>query len=653
MKFLKILWKLSISFYIILLLGYIGIVIYAYVSPKLNISGTNSYYLYDINNNQFSNTNDEWISLDNISDNLIRATISIEDKKFYKHQGFDFLRIIKSLYVNVKNKERLEGASTITQQYAKNLFLDFGKTWRRKIDEAFLTVRLEARYTKDEILEGYLNTINYGGVFGIENAAKYYFNKAAKDLDLAESAMLAGIPKWPSRYSPFVDEKAAKERQLLILESMVRNKYITKDQMEKAYNQELIYYSSENSNSLITQNYFEDAVYEELKGIKQIPESLLKTGGLKIYTTYDKQIQSNLEQSMLKNLKYNDEIQTAIVAMNPNDGSILGLIGGRDYASSQFNRATSAKRAVGSTMKPILYYAALENGFTSSSTFKSAKTTFTFSENQTYTPQNYGNKYANKPITMAAAIALSDNIYAVKTHLFLGEDVLVDTAHRLGITSKLEAVPSLALGSEEINIIEMVNAYSTFANEGYKVTPHLIRKVEDSNGTVLYEFDEEPEQILNKSLVYIMNELLTSTYQSEFTDYAYPTCLPIADKMSRKYAIKTGTTDTDYTVFGYNKDLIIGAWLGYDDNKPTVSYDGVAAKNMWVEAMENSLKNIEGSWYTMPKNVVGVLVDPISGELNTENKKMFYYIKGTEPYEDISLDDLLPSFEELEEIEET
>lgn len=653
MKFLKILWKLSISFYIILLLGYIGIVIYAYVSPKLNISGTNSYYLYDINNNQFSNTNDEWISLDNISDNLIKATISIEDKKFYKHQGFDFLRIIKSLYVNVKNKERLEGASTITQQYAKNLFLDFGKTWRRKIDEAFLTVRLEARYTKDEILEGYLNTINYGGVFGIENAAKYYFNKAAKDLDLAESAMLAGIPKWPSRYSPFVDEKAAKERQLLILESMVRNKYITKDQMEKAYNQELIYYSSENSNSLITQNYFEDAVYEELKGIKQIPESLLKTGGLKIYTTYDKQIQSNLEQSMLKNLKYNDEIQTAIVAMNPNDGSILGLIGGRDYASSQFNRATSAKRAVGSTMKPILYYAALENGFTSSSTFKSAKTTFTFSENQTYTPQNYGNKYANKPITMAAAIALSDNIYAVKTHLFLGEDVLVDTAHRLGITSKLEAVPSLALGSEEINIIEMVNAYSTFANEGYKVTPHLIRKVEDSNGTVLYEFDEEPEQILNKSLVYIMNELLTSTYQSEFTDYAYPTCLPIADKMSRKYAIKTGTTDTDYTVFGYNKDLIIGAWLGYDDNKPTVSYDGVAAKNMWVEAMENSLKNIEGSWYTMPKNVVGVLVDPISGELNTENKKMFYYIKGTEPYEDISLDDLLPSFEELEEIEET
>lgn len=648
MRFLKVLWRLSISFYIILLLGYIGIVIYAHFSPKLDINSAGSYYLYDINNNLFSNTNDEWVNLENISDDLINATISIEDKKFFKHQGFDFLRIAKSLYVNFKNKERLEGASTITQQYAKNLFLDFDKTWKRKIDEAFLTVRLEAKYTKDEILEGYLNTINYGGVFGIENAAKFYFNKSAKDLDLAESSMLAGIPKWPSRYSPFVDEKAAKERQALILESMVKNKYITKEQMNAAYNKELVYYNSENSDTLITQNYFEDAVYEELKSIKQIPESLLKTGGLKIYTTFDKSIQSNLEQSMLKNLKYNDEIQTAIVAMNPNDGSILGLIGGRDYASSQFNRATSAKRSVGSTMKPILYYAALENGFTSSSTFKSAKTTFTFSENQTYTPQNYGNKYANRPITMAAAIALSDNIFAVKTHLFLGEDVLVDTAHRLGITSELEPVPSLALGSEEINIIEMINAYSTFANEGYKVTPHLIRKVEDSNGTVLYEFDEEPEQILNKSLVFIMNELLTSTYQSEFIDYTAPTCLPIADKMSRKYAIKTGTTDTDYTVFGYNKDLIIGAWLGYDDNKAVVSFDGVAAKNMWVEAMENSLKGVESSWYKMPKNVVGVLVDPISGELTGDNKKMFYYIKGTEPYDDKPLDDLLPTFEEIE-----
>lgn len=647
MKFLKILWKLSISFYIILFIGYICIYIYAKVKPKLNISIANSYYLYDRNNNLFSGTNDDWISLDKMSNYLINATIAIEDKNFYNHQGFDFLRIIKSLYINVKSGETLQGASTITQQYAKNLFLDFGKTWERKFEEAKLTVRLEAHYTKDEILEGYLNTINYGGIFGIENAAKYYFNKSAADLTLAESAMLAGIPKWPSRYSPFIDEQAAKDRQYLILKAMVDNNYITKEEMEKAYKEELVYYGQKDSTSLITQKYFEDAVYSELQDIKSIPSSLLKTGGLKIYTTYDYNIQKNMEESMINNLKNNQEIQTAMVAMNPNNGEILGLIGGRDYATSQFNRATSSKRPVGSTMKPLLYYAALENGFTASTTFKSAKTTFTFSDDKTYSPQNYGDKYPNKPITMAAAIALSDNIFAVKTHLFLGEDALVDIAKRLGITAKLEAVPSLALGSQDINIIEMVNAYATFANEGYKVTPHLITKVEDMDGNILYEFNEEPDNILNKSLVYILNELLTSTYASEFIDYASPTCLVIASKMSRKYAVKTGTTDTDHLIFGYNKDLIIGAWVGYDDNKPTVPSDGLAIKNMWIDAMESSLKGTTSSWYEMPSNVVGMLVNPISGEPTDGNKKrMFYYIKGTEPYEDYELDDLLPTFEE-------
>lgn len=649
MKFLKILWKLSISFYIILLFCYFGICMYAKMKPKLDINNISSYYLYDKNNNLFTGTDDDWISLDKMSDYLINATIAIEDKNFYKHQGFDFLRILKSLYINIKSGENLQGASTITQQYAKNLFLDFDKTWERKIEEAKLTVRLEAYYSKDEILEGYLNTINYGGVFGIENASKYYFNKSASDLTLAEASMLAGIPKWPSRYSPFIDEEAAKERQYLILQAMVKNGYITEKEMNNAYNEELVYYGGKDSTSLITQKYFEDAVYDELKSIKSIPSSLLKTGGLKIYTTYDYNIQKNMEDSMINNLKNNQEIQVASVAMNPNNGEILGLIGGRDYATSQFNRATSAKRPVGSTIKPLLYYAALENGFTSSTTFKSAKTTFTFSEDKTYSPQNYGDKYPDKPITMAAAIALSDNIFAVKTHLFLGEDVLVDIAKRLGITANLEAVPSLALGSQDINLIEMLNAYATFANEGYKVTPHLITKVEDMDGNILYEFDEEPDQILNKSLVYIMNELLTGTYANEFIDYAYPTCSVIAAKMTRKYAVKTGTTDTDHLIFGYNKDLIIGAWVGYDDNKDTIPSDGLALKNMWIDAMESSLKDTDSTWYEMPSNVVGMLVDPISGEnTNVKNKKMFYYIKGTEPYEDYELDDLLPTVKEEE-----
>ena len=646
MKLLKVVWKLSIFFYIIILLFYYFIKIYAYILPPLDISSANSYYLYDSHNKLFSHTNDEWIALSDMSPHIINATIAIEDKNFFKHQGFDVPRIIKSLYINAKNNENLQGASTITQQYAKNLFLSFEKTWERKIDEAWLAVRLEAHYSKEQILEGYLNTINYGGVFGIENAAKYYFNKSAKNLTLAESAMLAGIPKWPSKYSPFVDKNAAKERQELILDAMYKNNYINKNELETAYNEQLIYNDGNNKESLLTQDYFEDAVYEELKTLPEIPKSLLQTGGLKIYTTYDYNVQKSLEKSMLNNLEYNKDIQVAMIATNPNDGSILGLIGGRDYLKSEYNRAISAKRQVGSTMKPILYYAALENGFTMSTTFKSSPTTFIFGENEIYSPQNYGNKYANKPITMETAVALSDNIFAVKTHLFLGEDVLVDTAKRLGIKEKLDPVPSLALGTYDISLMEMIEAYSTFANEGYSIKPHFITKVTDLNNNILYEFDKEPEQILNKSLTFILNEMLTSTYAEEIKDYALPTCLVIKPKMTKKYAIKTGTTDTDHLIFGYNKDLLIGVWTGYDDNKEVNSVDSLATKNMWIDAMEEALKDKENNWYQIPKNVVGMLVDPITGDTNSDNKRMFFYIKGTEPYEEYSLDELLPTFKE-------
>ena len=202
---------LGIIFFFIII--YFGIYLYAKVQPKLPITGANGYHLYDINGEVYTDSSNENVSLNDISKHLINATIAVEDKNFYKHQGFDFLRIIKALFVNVKSGENLQGASTITQQYAKNLFLEFDKTWDRKIKEAWITIRLETHYSKDDILEGYLNTINYGGIFGIENASKYYFNKSAKNLTLAEASMLAGIPKNPSKYSPLMDENSAKARQ--------------------------------------------------------------------------------------------------------------------------------------------------------------------------------------------------------------------------------------------------------------------------------------------------------------------------------------------------------------------------------------------------------------------------------------------------------
>ena len=628
---------------LILMFTYFGIYFFASIK-KIDIKKTNGYYLYD-NNNNLINSKGDYIDLDNISKHLINATISIEDKNFYKHQGFDYPRILKSLYVNFTNNKTLQGASTITQQYAKNLFLEFDKTWERKIKEAWLTIRIESQYSKDQILEGYLNSINYGGIYGIENASYYYFNKSSKDLDLAEASILAGIPKSPKNYSPILNYDKAKERQSVVLQSMVNNNYITEKEMNDAYNEKLTFYGYIDSNNLDTLRYFQDSVMDELETLK-LPNSFLSTGNIKIYTTLDLNSQTILDQAIKNNIT-NENLQIASIMINPNNGEILALAGGKDYSKSQYNRALYSKRQVGSTLKPFLYYAALENGFTESTTFSSEETTFVFSNDQTYSPSNYNNKYGNKNITMAAAIAYSENVYAVKTHLFLGEETLVEMLKRVGITDKLEAIPSLALGSKEIKLIDMMTAYSTLASSGYKTKPHFIKKIVDDEDNVLYEYKEDKEQVLNSSITYITNELLTSTYNYNFIDYNYPTCYDIASKLSNKYSIKTGTTDSDHLIFGYNNDVVIGIWGGYDDNRPTENNNGKLIKNMWVEIMENYEKDKEVSWYKMPSNVVGVLVNPITGEIADESTKkptMFYYIKGTEPtYIDSNLDSLIPT----------
>ena len=599
----------------------------------MDINKAQSYYLYDNNNNLIFDNNDDWISLDKISSHLIDATIYTEDKYFYNHIGFDYLRIGKAMIKNILTRSKSEGASTITQQYARNLFLNFDKTWKRKIDEAILAFELETHYTKDEILEGYLNTINYGGVFGIENAAQYYFGKSASELSLAESSMLAGIPQSPSYNSPLKNIDNAKKRQYVVLLSMRNNGIITDEEMKRAYNEELIYNTNDEDKDIVSLLYFRDAVLSELNDISQIPNSLIETGGLRIYTTLDYLAQEELEKSFNENMK-NTELEASGIMINPDNGDVLALIGGKNYNISQFNRAINSKRQVGSTMKPLLYYSALESGFTSSSTFTSEVTTFSFSSNKTYSPKNYNDTYANGPITMGAAISYSDNIYAVKTHLFLGEQSLVNIANRVGIENNLEPIPSLALGTEEITLIEMVSAYCSFANLGYKIDSHFINRIEDSKGNILYQYDYEKEAILNPSLAFILNEMLTYTYDKAFIDYNYPTVISLLANITNKYSIKTGTTNTDMWIIGYNKNAVLGIWTGYDDNRQLISGDGIYHKKIWIDTMENYLEDKDNSWYSIPDNVVGVLVNPITGELaNTESdkSKLFYYLKGTEP----------------------
>ena len=635
MKFLYKLVKVAFVFMIVMTIFFVGLYLYAVSLPKINIDNVNNISIYDKENDIIfsGNGNKEWISLNNISNYLIDATISTEDKRFYNHPGFDILRIAKSMYVNVTTKNLSQGASTITQQLARNLFSNFDKTWRRKLKEAWYAFRIEIDYSKDEILEAYLNTINYGnGVLGIENASYYYFNKSAKDLSLAEASMLAGIPKAPNAYSPLNDSETAKKRQGIILNYMVKNKKISEKEAEDAYDIELKSIGKKQKLNLSTLMYYKDAVVNELNSIKSIPDSYINSG-LKVYTSLDINAQTILENSMKNNIN-DDKLQVASIMMKPDNGAIIALIGGTDYLKTEYNRALYSKRQVGSTMKPILYYAALENGFTASTNFLSQATTFTFSDNDTYTPQNYGAIYPNHDISMAAAIAYSDNIYAVKTHLFLGEEVLVNTAKRIGINETLEKIPSLPLGTEELNIIDYVGGYATFANGGYKIKPHLIEKVLDCNDNVLYEFKEEKEPVLNSSIVYILNDLMTGTYDLTMIDYNYPTCGSLVNKITNKYAIKTGTTDTDSWTIGYNKDILIGVWNGYDDAK-TIEINAVkSSKNIWADAIEGYLKDKDTSWYDMPDNVVGVLVDPINGTLadnKTKKKKILYYIKGTEP----------------------
>ena len=643
---MKRLKKITFIFLILLIIGivcYGGIYLCAWMNPKLAINSTKSYYFYDKNENLITGT-DEWISYDSLDEDIINATIAIEDRHFFEHHGFDYLRIAKAMYNNIKSGSKNEGASTITQQYAKNLYLDFEKTWTRKINEAWLTVRMETHYSKEEILEGYLNTINYGGVLGVENASKYYFGKSAKDLSLGEAAMLAGIPNRPSEFSPFVNFEAAKNRQKVVLLAMERDGYITEEQVEIAYNEELVFDDKENDNELNSLMYYQDAVLEELKSINSIPNSLLKTGGLKIYTNFVFYAQEAIEIAIEKNIS--NDIQVASIIMNPTDGAILGLVGGVDYSKSQYNRALSDNRSVGSTIKPFLYYAALENNFTASTTFTSEKTTFVFSEDQTYSPTNYEDQYPNKAISLANAIAHSDNIYAVKTHLFLGTDVLVDTMKRVGVTAKLDSIPSLALGSQPISLLEMTKAYAVLANEGNKVTPHFIKRVEDINGNVLYEYKQVNETVLNKSITFILNELLANTSNPNFIDYTFPTSYVIANKLTKKYAIKTGTTEYDHLVFGYNKDVVVGTWSGYDDNRELEYGDATNNKNLWADIIEKYLEDKEDNWYTMPNNVVGVLVNPQTGQLATKDDKksvIQYYLKGTEPSNDYNLDDAIPT----------
>ena len=578
-----------------------------------------------------------WVDLADISPHIIEATIAIEDQNFFEHPGFDLKRIMRAAISNIMSFSLKEGASTLTQQYARNLFLTHEKTWARKLSEAFYTVRLEMYYTKEEILEGYLNTIYFGhGAYGIEAASRYFFNKSADEVSLAEAAMLVGIPKGPTYYSPLNDLEKANNRQQIILEQLLEQQIIAKTDYFNATHEPLTYVAERDDQTQNIAPYFQDIVAKEAAEILQLDEMSVKSRGYQVYTTLNTHFQQHLENAIHKNMKGNSELQAGAIVLDPHTGAVQALVGGRSYEKSPFNRAVSAKRMAGSVFKPFLYYAALEHNYTASTKLMSKPTIFTLQNNETYQPSNFNHYYAEAPITLAQALALSDNVYAVKTNLFLGAETLVDTAKRFGITGDLPAVPSLALGTASVSVDEMVTGYGMLANGGRQIERHTVEKIVDQYGRTVFERKKEAgQQIFDPVYTFILTDLMTGMFDRTLDGYMAVTGSTIADQLTHLYAGKSGTTHSDSWMIGYSPSLVTGIWTGYDDNrKLTSSVETAYAKNIWADFMETAHEGNDPQSFSIPPGVVRVSVDPATGQIATPycpvSRPMFFK-KGTEP----------------------
>ena len=631
-------WTALLFIFTFLTLGF-GYFLFIFLadSPSLDVKQTTTLYTNqgDILGKHTYGQNRKWVPLSDISPHIINGTIATEDQNFYQHHGFDFKRIAAALFVDMMHFSKVQGASTITQQYARNLYLSHEKTWVRKAKEAYYTMRLEAHYDKKQLLEGYLNTIYYGhGMYGVETASQYYFGKSAKDLDITEASYLVGIPKSPNLYTPIGNLEKANQRKEIVLESMYKLDFINQAQYQEAIAnnyKEIEHHMPTHANDFAP--YFQDMVMKEAAQILHTDVESLSKYGLNIYTTLDRRIQQTIEKDSARLIPDQSEIQIAVMSMDPKTGAVKGMIGGRDYHKSPFNRATQAYRQPGSTMKPLLYYTALENGFTPATTMKSAYTSFIIDhDKEVYQPGNYNHAYANDFITMALAMAVSDNIYAVKTHLFLGMNALVDSARKMGIHSKLEAVPSLALGSSPTSMSEMLNAYALLANGGQSVKPTYIQTIVDRNGKLLYtnQLHQKSKQILDADDAFLTTHMMTGMFDSSLNSYMRVTGDAIAKSLTRPYAGKSGSTDVDGWMIGYTPSLLTGVWVGYDrDRLLEKPYEKLLARNIWVQVMEESLRNQPIENFIPTKGVEGALIDPITGKLATENcpHKRFVYFK--------------------------
>ena len=572
---------------------------------------------YDINGNVIYTTLSEErrvpVSIDKIPKHVQQAFIAIEDNRFYEHSGIDYRGTARALVSTLSGRE-VQGGSTITQQLAKNAFLTQERSIIRKIKEAFIAKELEHKYTKDEILTMYLNQIYFGqGAYGIESASLYYFGKHVQNLDIAEAATLAAIPKSPNYYNPFENPKESKNRQELVIDQMVKYGFISADSAAKAKAKKMVYSTSHKQQNN-PRGYFFDMISQKV--IAEVGADALYKGGLKIYTTLDMDMQLAAEKAMRHLPNYHTDSkklaqpQMALAAVDPKTGYVKAMIGGR--GQDKFNRATLAVRQPGSAFKPFVYLTAMQNGFTPASIIEDKEEEFA----KGWKPQNSDMQWHGK-VSLRTALKRSLNVPTIKLAREVGVDKIVANVEKMGITTLVDSGAysdvnlAMALGglSKGVNPLEMASAYGVLATNGLYNKPIALLKIVDRDGKVLYQAKPQSKRVVDAASAYLTTNMLEDVLVSGTGG---------GMGIGRPAAGKTGTTDTyiDAWFVGYTPDLSTAVWVGDDNNKPMQRmYGSGAPLSIWHEFMINALASTPRTGFSNP----GVAV-PAEPEIKQEEE---------------------------------
>lgn len=573
------------------------------------------------------------VPINQIPIHLQNAFIAVEDSRFYKHFGIDPIAILRAFYINLQKGRIVEGGSTITQQLVKNLYLSHERTFKRKLYEALLTLKLELIYDKKKILEMYLNNIYFGhGAYGVEAASEKYFGKPVRDLNIAESALLAGLPKSPEYYSPLKNFQASKERQELVINLMVKMGYISEEQGEEAKNTP-IHLTGTTSNKKKAPYFVQFVINEIAKIQPEIAKNLYK-GGYNVYTTLDLVLQNYAEESIsniltrkLPDINGVNQPQAALVAINPHNGYILSMVGGRDYNNTQYNRAL-ARRQPGSAFKPFLYLTLLEKGFKTIDKMMCEPVEFPMEQGKKYRPTDYDGGYHYRPISLREALVISDNVVSVRWMNLVGPGSVIASARKMGIKSPLAPNLSLALGSSEVTPLEICAAYAPFANGGFRVKPLAILRLEDVKGNIIINNSPVKEKVLDEKIGYLITDILKDVFKSGGTgshlDIKYPA------------AGKTGTSqgNRDAWFVGYTPDLVASVYVGNDNPEyPLWSTGGWIAGPIWADFINKSSERLNSKDFNIPEGVIYREICSKTALIPNDTcpTKTEIFIKGTEP----------------------